>query len=131
MRKYGDTGQPVIPVIPIAQVGIDRWLPWRRPFWMTTEPGVILGRFIPAGTVFNGASIPWPVNMFYSPGRSFFYPALLHDLECGEHTKEQLVSWVTAADRFLEAMSLYGTPRIRRYIFYFSVQMNGMLKGKD
>ena len=90
---------------------------------------------IKAGSVINGASIPFPFTLWldkYDP--DYIIAAVIHDCLCGEHAKpikvadslgnERQLTWKESAVWFREAMKLNrGNHKLIRRVFYHAVML--------
>lgn len=100
--------------------------PWIAPFdkdnWIVVKDYSYRGIVIPAGFVFDGASIPWYLGMLYQKSDpQWIIAALVHDWL---YFTQMYPRWVS--DSFLEeVMLIQGNPSKRAKLFYGAVSLFG------
>lgn len=103
--------------------------------WITVEEYRFNTYCVPAGFVFDGASIPRALWSFMNPYGRAFYPSLLHDYmynqisyhyECGNYDEEDVENMRHIADMvFKELLGYHGVGKIRANMAYRAVRLFG------
>ena len=94
---------------PIVQyIMPDKW--WKRAKWRLVEDYIsYTDMLIPAGFITDGASVPYPLNGFYSPTGRLFEAAIVHD-----YCIVELGDWDYALEKFRNELEYSKMSKFRK-----------------
>jgi len=108
----------------VRHIPSSKW--YKRSRWLLLDSLEISGHIIPKDFITDGATIPLPLTILFSPTGRYMRDATLHDyllsrIADGESRKY-------ADDQFLKSMKEHNIAKWRHWSIYMTVRLYGIIK---